>query len=149
MSVSNITFIRPMAYIREKEILRFANLKEIPYSGCNCPVWTDWNRNKIKHEIIWKNEQLIPKFTEKWDKWEVIAKKDSKIIFIEVKYRSSEAFWLPEEAITKYKLSKCKKTAEFFLAKNQYDFENIRFDTITILKQEKSYKITHYRNIEI
>ena len=64
MNLSNITFIRPMAYIREKEILRFAKLKEIPFSGCNCPVWTDWNRNKIKHEIIWKNEQLIPKFTE-------------------------------------------------------------------------------------
>ena len=80
---------------------------------------------------------------------DIIAKKNWKIIFIEVKYRSSEAYWLPEEAITKYKLSKCKKTAEFFLAKNQYDFENIRFDAITILKQEKSYKITHYKNIEI
>jgi len=64
MNLSNITFIRPMAYIREKEILRFAELQKIPYSWCNCPVWTDWNRNKIKHEIIWKNEQLIPKFTE-------------------------------------------------------------------------------------
>ena len=64
MSVSNITFIRPMAYIREKEILRFAKLQEIPYSGCDCPVGTDWNRNKIKHDIIWKNEELIPKFTE-------------------------------------------------------------------------------------
>jgi tRNA(Ile)-lysidine synthase TilS/MesJ len=38
MNISDITFIRPMAYIREKEILRFAELNNIPYSGCNCPV---------------------------------------------------------------------------------------------------------------
>ena len=60
----DITFIRPMAYIREKEILNFAIANEIPYSACNCPVWTDWMRNKIKHEILWQNEKVIPKFVE-------------------------------------------------------------------------------------
>ena len=64
MRAWDITFVRPMAYIREKDIKKFADLKQIPYSSCNCPVGTDWNRNKIKHEIIWKNEQIIPKFTE-------------------------------------------------------------------------------------
>jgi len=64
MKIWDITFIRPMAYIREKDILNFANQKQIPYSSCNCPVWTDWNRNKIKHEIIWANEKIIPKYTE-------------------------------------------------------------------------------------
>jgi tRNA(Ile)-lysidine synthase TilS/MesJ len=38
MNLGDITFIRPMAYIREKDILRFAKLKEIPFSACNCPV---------------------------------------------------------------------------------------------------------------
>jgi hypothetical protein len=33
--------------------------------------------------------------------------------------------------------------------KNNIDFEKIRFDVITILKKEKSYKITHYKNVEI
>ncbi len=60
----DITFIRPMAYIREKDILKFAKQKEIPFSSCNCPVWTDWRRNKIKHEIIWENEKIIPEYTE-------------------------------------------------------------------------------------
>ncbi len=64
MKMWDITFIRPMAYIREKDILKLADQKEIPYSSCNCPVWTDWNRNKIKNEIIWANEKVIPKFTE-------------------------------------------------------------------------------------
>jgi tRNA 2-thiocytidine biosynthesis protein TtcA len=64
MSMWDITFIRPMAYIREKDILKFAQLNQIPFSGCNCPVWTDWNRNKIKHQIIRENEKIIPKFVE-------------------------------------------------------------------------------------
>ncbi len=88
------------------------------------------------------------KFSRFWE-IDIITKHENKIIFIEVKYRNNLKYWLPEEAITKYKLSKCKKTAEFYLAKNQYDFENIRFDAITILKWDKSYKIVHYKNIEI
>jgi len=64
MRIGDITFIRPMAYIREKDILTFAKQKNIPFSSCNCPVGTDWNRNKIKHEIIRANEKVIPKYTE-------------------------------------------------------------------------------------
>ncbi len=64
MRSGDITFVRPMAYIREKDILKFAKQKNIPFSACNCPVWTDWRRNKIKHEIIWENEKIIPEFTE-------------------------------------------------------------------------------------
>jgi len=64
MSLWDITFIRPLAYIREKEILRFAQINNIPFSACNCPVWTDWMRNKIKYEIVRENEKIIPKFVE-------------------------------------------------------------------------------------
>lgn len=64
MNLWDITFIRPMAYIREKEILRFAQMNDIPFSACNCPVWTDWMRNKIKYEILWENEKIMPKFVE-------------------------------------------------------------------------------------
>ncbi len=116
----------------------------------NTKIWNKWEIIAIKY--LQKHNYLMLETNFKfWRFWEIdiIAKFEWKIIFIEVKYRSSDAYWLPEEAITKYKLSKCKKTAEFYLAKNQYDFENIRFDAITILKQEKSYKITHYKNIEI
>ena len=64
MHLWDITFIRPMVYIREKEILRFAKQKEIPYSWCNCPVGTDWQRNKIKIDILWENEKVIPNYVE-------------------------------------------------------------------------------------
>lgn len=64
MSLWDITFIRPLAYVREHEVLSFAKAKQIPFSACNCPVWENWMRNKIKKEIIWENEKIIPKYTE-------------------------------------------------------------------------------------
>jgi len=64
MSMWDVTFIRPMAYIRERDILKLAKLNNIPYSACACPVWTDWTRNKIKHDIVRANEKVFPKFVE-------------------------------------------------------------------------------------
>jgi|TARA_Y100001960_G_scaffold230319_1_gene241739 tRNA(Ile)-lysidine synthase TilS/MesJ len=38
MSLGKITFIRPMSYVREKELVNLVKQKEIPFSPCNCPV---------------------------------------------------------------------------------------------------------------
>jgi tRNA(Ile)-lysidine synthase TilS/MesJ len=38
MNLGDITFIRPLSYIREKDILRFAEMNNIPFSPCQCPV---------------------------------------------------------------------------------------------------------------
>lgn len=59
-----LSFIRPMVYLREKDIMSFVKENEIPYSWCECPVGEDWMRMKIKKEIIWHNEKILPNFTE-------------------------------------------------------------------------------------
>ncbi|MFA5917061.1 MAG: ATP-binding protein [Candidatus Gracilibacteria bacterium] len=64
MSKGDITFIRPLAYIREKDIKKFVSLKNIPFSPCSCPVGEDTMRNKIKKEIIRTNEKIIDNYTE-------------------------------------------------------------------------------------
>ncbi len=88
------------------------------------------------------------KFGRFWE-IDIISSIDNLTVFAEVKYRQSLKFWIPEESITKFKLSKCLKTVEYFCKKNRVDFEQIRFDVITIIKWEKSYKLKHYKNIEI
>lgn len=80
---------------------------------------------------------------------DIIASKNGYTIFIEVKYRSSDVFWIPEESISKTKLHKCRKTVEYYCKKYRVDFETIRFDVITIIKWARSYKLTHYKDIEI
>lgn len=118
------------------------------------------NSNKKKGD---KGELIAIKYLQKkWYKildvnfkfstfWEIdiICEQESIVCFIEVKYRNSEKFWLWEESITKNKLSKLKKTIEFYVIQNNIKFENIRFDVISILKEENSFRLTHYKKLEI
>lgn len=116
----------------------------------NTQIWNSWEVIAIKY--LQKYDYIILDSNFKfWRFWEIdiIAQKDWITIFVEVKYRSSEKYWSPEESITKYKLSKCKKTVDYYCKKNKIDFDLIRFDAITILKETSSHKITHYRNIEL
>ena len=80
---------------------------------------------------------------------DIIAKKDDRYYFVEVKYRSHLGYGTPEESVTPYKLRKCRKTVEYYCVTNDIDMEHIQFDVITILKQKTSHKVTHYRNVEI
>lgn len=113
-------------------------------------TWDNWEVIAIKY--LQKNLYTILDSNFKfWRFWEIdlIAKKDWIVVFIEVKYRNNTNFWIPEESIIQNKLRKCKKTIEYYVVKNKLDYEKIRFDVITILKWEKSYKVKHYRNVQI
>ncbi len=64
MRAWDVAFIRPLAYVREKDVLRLVQARGIPFSGCNCPVWEDRMRNKIKREVVWVNEKVLPNYVE-------------------------------------------------------------------------------------
>ena len=51
--------------------------------------------------------------------------------------------------ILRAKLKKFRKTIEFYVLQNNLDFEKIFFEVITILKWKTSYKLKHYKNLEI
>jgi len=113
-------------------------------------TWDIWEIIAIKYlQKHWYT--IIDTNFKFWRFWEIdiIAKQDNITVFFEVKYRISIKYGIPEESLTKYKLSKCKKTVEYFCKKNRIDFEKIRFDAITIIKWDDSYRVKHYRNIEI
>lgn len=80
---------------------------------------------------------------------DIIAEKDGKYYFIEVKYRSHLWYGTPEESITPYKLRKCRKTVEYYCVTHRIDFDDIEFQVITILKQKASHRVTQYKNVEI
>lgn len=63
MNAMNVAFIRPMAYLREHDIQRLVEQKQIPYSPCSCPVGNTTMRNKMKYEL-WETEKKIPGFIE-------------------------------------------------------------------------------------
>lgn len=85
-----------------------------------------------------------------WRFWEIdiIASKDEYTTFFEVKYRSSEKFWVAEESITKWKLFKIRKSAEVYCKKNNIDFEYMKIEVIIIERLSDKHRIKHYRNVE-
>lgn len=80
---------------------------------------------------------------------DLIAEKDKRYYFFEVKYRSHLWYWHPEESIVQQKIHKCLKTMEYYCKKNNINMNNIQFDILAILKKNTWHQITHYRNIEI
>ncbi|WP_419494342.1 YraN family protein [Chryseobacterium bernardetii] len=74
---------------------------------------------------------------------DIITEKDDVIIIIEVKARSTDAFMLPQEAVTKTKIRSIVLAANHYL--EEYNKQNeVRFDIISILPDEnKNLIIDH------
>lgn len=68
---------------------------------------------------------------------DLIVKDNEYVCFIEVKYRKSNQFGTPEEAVTLSKQKKIIRGANVFLYKNRYPTDTpCRFDVISVLGQE-------------
>ena len=113
-------------------------------------TWDSWELIAIRYlqKHLFKIRDTNFRF---WRFWEIdiIAEKDTKVHFIEVKYRRNLKYGTPEEAVIPAKLYKCQKTMEYYCKKNHISWDNIQFDVIAIIKWKESYKITHYRNISL
>lgn len=74
---------------------------------------------------------------------DIIAEKDELIIIVEVKARSTDAFMLPQEAVTKTKIRSIVSAANHYL--EEFDKVNeVRFDIISVLPDEyKNLMIDH------
>lgn len=67
---------------------------------------------------------------------DIIAEKDDCIIIVEVKARSTDAFMLPQEAVTKTKIKSIVSAANHYL--EEFNRHNeVRFDIISVLPDEK------------
>jgi len=80
---------------------------------------------------------------------DIIAGKDGKTLFVEVKYRRSERFWAGEYAITPQKLARIRATIEHYCHLYEIDSEQIQFDILIITKKITAYEVKHYRNQSI
>lgn len=74
---------------------------------------------------------------------DIIAEKDHQIVIVEVKARSTDAFMLPQEAVTKTKIKSIVSAANHYM--EEFDkHQEVRFDIITVLPDErKNLMIEH------
>lgn len=74
---------------------------------------------------------------------DIIAEKDNLIIVTEVKARSTDAFMLPQEAVTKTKIKSIVSAANHYLEEFNKNQE-VRFDIISVLPDEKGKLIIEH-----
>ncbi len=77
------------------------------------------------YEIIEKNWRY------KKSEIDIIASKNSKLHFVEVKTRTSEAFGRPEDSIDSAKMNNLKKGAEAYLLLHP-EWTRIQFDVVAV-----------------
>lgn len=87
-----------------------------------------------KNFLIKKGYQIIDvNYRCKLGEIDIIALKDNKICFVEVKTRNSLTFGKPFESVNYFKQNRIKKIAQHFLIfNNQYQNLSTRFDVISI-----------------
>ncbi|UOD34927.1 YraN family protein [Deferribacteraceae bacterium V6Fe1] len=87
------------------------------------------------YELIEKN------FKSKFGEIDLVMKDGEVVVFVEVKYRLSEDYGSPKDAVTYGKIKKIIKTAEYFIVKNNLN-SLYRFDVVSIFKDN----IEHIKN---
>jgi len=83
---------------------------------------------------------------------DIIAEKDGWLVFIEVKAKYDDGLGLPEEMISRKKVARIKKAAQWLMLKNRElarKYVRCRVDAVCILMDgNKVKKINHYQNID-
>lgn len=94
-------------------------------------------------EYLEKNGFVIieKNFRSRFGEIDLIVKDGQTIVFVEVKYRLSENYGSPKEAVTNEKIKKIIMTAQYFITKNNFN-SLYRFDVVSIYKD----KIEHIKN---
>ena len=81
---------------------------------------------------------------------DIIAKDQNRIVFVEVKTRTTEEYGTPAEAVSFYKQQHMMKSARYYLARHGGECE-CRFDVIEVRLASKGWlkiaKINHLKNV--
>jgi len=90
---------------------------------------------------------LTTNFYSRFGEIDIIARKNNSISFIEVKTRTTNLFGTPAEAITKQKLSKMVKTAQFYLTMSKQQNSAYQFDAIEVFIKNGDETVNLIENI--
>lgn len=106
---------------------------------------------KIAKDLLFKKNYKIleQNFYTHWGEIDIIAKKDKKVSFIEVKTRTGFKKGHPYDAVTSKKIKHLMRPIRLYLLQNNYKDCKLSLDIISIMLNEDLTlnKINHYENI--
>lgn len=92
----------------------------------------------IACDLLFQNNYKIidRNFHSRFGEIDIIALKDNTLIFVEVKARHSLKYGMPEEAVTKSKLWKIRKTGEYYSILHPELPKKLRIDVVALIIEE-------------
>ncbi|MDP1710037.1 MAG: YraN family protein [bacterium] len=84
--------------------------------------------------LIGNGYKIIDKnFSGRFGEIDIIAIDGQTLVFVEVKTRKNRRFGLPQEAVTRSKLGKIKKTAEYYSLLHPELPKKLRIDVVALI----------------
>ena len=110
----------------------------------------DFGESLAQKYLITKGYVIIgTKIKNSYQEIDIIAQRQQKLVFVEVKTRTSDLLGEAEEAMNGQKIKNLKKAMQEYALVHNHDFDDVRGDliAITINKSKKIANIKHYRDI--
>lgn len=105
----------------------------------------DIGENKAVKYLTDKGYEILEtNYKNKLGEIDIIAKDDTRIVFVEVKARATAKYGYPREAVNEYKQRKIRMVAESYLKSKRLLNSYIRFDVIEILAENITHLIAAF-----
>ncbi len=96
------------------------------------------------HYLKKKRYQILERnYRKRFGEIDIVAKKDNRIAFVEVKARSASDYGIPCEAVTYSKQQKIIKTAQAYISEQNLDAE-FAFDIIEVMLEKGKVLSVHH-----
>ena len=107
--------------------------------------------NIVVNHLKNKGYQIIGRnIRSRWGEIDIIARKQHKLVFIEVKSRNSLVKGEPYEAITYFKKKSLKRAIQYYLLQNKYKDYKLSIDMVAVIFDQSTglNDVKHYENID-
>lgn len=109
-----------------------------------------WGEKVATRYLKEKGYKIVAQhWTHRIGEIDIIATKDGRIIFVEVKTRTSSRYGTPEEGITWYKQQRLARTANVYMIKRKFNNIPYQIDSIAVICNFATRKIIirHMENV--
>ena len=110
----------------------------------------DFGELLARRYLVGKGYEIVAtKVKSSYQEIDIIARYKNKMIFVEVKTRTSDMLGEADEAMDIKKIKNLKKAIQDYALVNNYDFDDTRGDLVAIMidKTKKIANIKHYKDV--
>jgi putative endonuclease len=115
--------------------------------GLNNRLSGAWGEDLALRYLARKGYALIERnYRTRYGELDLILRRGSTIVFVEVKMRRGVGFGDPREAITRRKQTTIRTLARQYVSEREPEFDTLRFDVVGIIVGAGKARVAHVEN---